>query len=318
MSATPIAEAKNVPFNTIEIPEDENVRSKLEGIDELAEDIKQNGLITALTVTNGGSKDQPYRLDAGFRRAAALKKLKWGDKLVPVVIVTTHRAITNLRENIHRQDVHPADLAQRLHDLETGEFPGAAEGEKFTKKQLVEQLKMSLAHVTNLIRAHKNLGKDAKKAWRTKDVPLTIVFKWAAMDEAEQDKAVANWLKQEKDAKERAAAAKAKGGSGEGEGEGGGSEREATPVNVVKGAKLKYYTKKLNILRWKLDNGMVKGATEKAATEAEVMLLRHIVGEVVRFPSISKAEEKAYENWVAEQAAGEETEEDGEEDGDEE
>lgn len=186
---TIVNETKNVVFNIIFVPEEENARTVYEGIEDLAADIKQHGLLQGLVVTNGGSADKPYRLVAGFRRAAALKLLKWGDKTVPVTIVESQgRVIKNLIENIYRHDLRTADLAQRLFDLERGDYPREP-GEKvieYTKEALSAQLGLSISHVTNLIRAHAHLADDVKKVWQKQDLPQNLVFKMAALTTKEE------------------------------------------------------------------------------------------------------------------------------------
>jgi ParB/RepB/Spo0J family partition protein len=187
--STIVNETKNVEFNRIHVPEEENARTVYEGIEDLATDIKQHGLLQGLVVTNGGSGDKPYRLVAGFRRAAALKLLKWGDKTVPVTIVEAQgRVIKNLIENIHRNDLRTADLAQRLFDLERGDYPREKGEEviKYTKDELSAQLGLSISHVTNLIRAHANLADDVKKVWQKNDLPQNLVFKMAALTTKEE------------------------------------------------------------------------------------------------------------------------------------
>lgn len=179
-----INETKNVAFNIIKVPDEENARTLLKGIPELAEEIKRDGLLQNLVVSNGGKGEETYRLVAGFRRAAALKLLKWGDKMVPITVVPAQgRAIKNLAENIHRDELCTADLAARLHDLSTGDYP-RDKGEEaiiYTKDDLAAQLGLSPSHITNLIRAHVNLTGSVKKVWQTDDLPQNLIFKAAAM-----------------------------------------------------------------------------------------------------------------------------------------
>lgn len=179
-----INEQKSVPFNSIDIPTPENARTLMQGIDELAAQIKEHGLLQSLTVTNGGLGDKPYRLVAGFRRAAALKLLKWGSQDVPVILVPAEgRAIKNLVENVGREDLSAADLAQRLHDLSTGEYPREKDeiAIKYAVKELAEKTGLSGSHVTNLIRAHINLAPEVRKAWVKEEIPQNVIFKAAAM-----------------------------------------------------------------------------------------------------------------------------------------
>jgi len=184
-----INDTKSVVFSIIEIPEEENARTVMERIDELAEEIHRDGLLQNLVVSNGGKGDKTYKLVAGFRRAAALKLLKWGDRLVPVTIVPAQgRAIKNLVENIHRDDLRTADLAARLHDLSTGDYP-REKGEEvivYSKEDLAAQLGLSVSHVTNLIRAHANLTPSVRKEWQKHELPQNLIFKAAGMTSKEE------------------------------------------------------------------------------------------------------------------------------------
>ena len=63
-------EYKVVPISSVVHDEDNARRGELPNIEELAADIKAQGLIHPLAVTNGGDK---YVVRAGNRRLAALK-----------------------------------------------------------------------------------------------------------------------------------------------------------------------------------------------------------------------------------------------------
>ena len=310
-----VTTSKNVKFSEIFIPDDENVRSRLTKIEELAESIATHGLQTALTVSNGEAGDKPYRLMSGYRRAAALVRINWGDAMVPVVIVpAVNVAIKNLVENIQRENLHSADIAQRLHYLETGEYAGQVErddsgkAKRFTKKELAFETGLSLSHVSNLIRAHKNLGAEAKKLWRQKDLPLSVVFHWMGFSEEEQDGAIKTYLRREEKAK---AAAKSKGGEG-GEGEGGESEgsesdskeKKATPH--IKRQSMAQMETFLDILNWKLESQKLKVAEQQALASQIETLNFLIKGDLKRFPNVTAAEQKAYAKSLAEQEASEE------------
>ncbi len=124
-----VREAKSVPFSKIFIDPKINSRKKLHKIPELAKNIEENGLESALLVTNGGGKDQPYTLAAGYRRCAALNKLGWGDKPVNVIVVPNLQG-SNLIENVLREPLPAYDLAERLAQMKEGEYydPSVAEG----------------------------------------------------------------------------------------------------------------------------------------------------------------------------------------------
>lgn len=309
---------KMVPFNQIDFG-DLNSRSDLKKIDEMADSIKLvGGLLEPIGVINGGEGDKPYTATYGFRRGAALKQLRWGDKLVPVVIGTQEKALeANLIENICREDLPSIDVAQRLRDMEAGDAPGSTK--KYTKAELAKIINRSVAHVGNLIRAINNCGKNARNAWRKYNAPTTVVFFWAGLkDEAEQDKAVAKFVAEQERIKKRAAALAGKGG-GEGGGEGGGGRTRATeegdgPKPLVKGRKAVELETFKNIIEWKLASGQIKGVADVAAAEAEVRVLRFMLGDLAKYPSISAAEKKEYNKFLEEsQAVTDESEEDGDE-----
>lgn len=317
-----------VPFNQIEFPEDENARGELKNIPELAECIKlTGGLLEPIGVTNGGTGDKPYRAAYGFRRGAALKLLRWGDKEVPVVIGTEERRTEfNLIENIHREDLTSYDLAQRLHDMEAGEAPGAV-GRVYTKIELAKIIGKKPAHVGNLIRAWKQCGKDAKKAWKKFNAPTTVVIHWAGIkDEKAQDAAVAAWVAEQdriKARQDKLLGKKSGGGDGDGEEEGGKSrgkkgedEEDSGPTPLVKGKKLAELETAKAILEWKIAEGHIKAKEDLAVANAEIALLRYMIGEIARFPAFSAQDKKEYGKWLKAQeeaAEGADEEEEGEE-----
>ena len=312
MTAKQEASVFEAPFNSILIPDDENARHKLKKIDELAESIREHGLLEPLVVVNGGTEDQPYRLKAGYRRAAALKLLKWGSKPVAVSLAKEDDGpLKMLVENIQREDLASADLAQSLYELEEGEYNGpyerdeAGKAKKYTKKELMAKTGLGLNHLTNLIRAHKNLGRDAKTAWRKYEVPTTVVFKWAAMEEAEQEAAVALWVKrhEERLAQDSADPTKPKKGSKGKKGKKGKKDKDGSADVFIKGAKAAVASAWCDVLQWKLENE-AKGVTEKAALEAQIATLDFLVkGKGRTFPNVTKADEKAYEQWFAAEVA---------------
>lgn len=319
-------EVKMVAFNSIFFPEDENARSNPKKIEELADSIRQaGGLLEPIGVSNGGEGDKPYEAQYGFRRGLALKLLRWGDKPVPVIIVPKDKKTEfNLIENIHREDLPTIDLAQRLRDMEAGEAPGAV-GKKWSKQELAKLLgKKSATHVGNLIRAINKCNRSAKDAWRKYNTPTSIVFHWAGLDDDAQESAVAAYKKEQDRIKERAEKLAGKeGGGGEGDGEGGSKTRgnkegeDSGPTPMVKGKKAAELETAKAILEWKIAEGVIKDKAEVAEAMGQIMLIRHILGDIARFPSISAAERKAYGKWCKAQEDAATAEAEGEEEGEE-
>lgn len=309
-------EMKMVPFSQITPKEDENARQKLTEIDQLAANIAEHGLLEPLGVVNGGPEETPYKVRYGSRRYAALAKLKWGDRLVPVIIHKQEDSILkNVIENVWRQDLPACDLAQRLHDLESGDAPGS-DGKKYTKAELAKLIGKSTTHVSNLIRSIKNLSAKARKVWRDKDVPTTVIFSWAGMEPEEQSAAVEAYLEEQKRIQARLTNL-AETGDPDDDGEPPPRRRKKKEEDdhkpLVKGKVLTAMETNKAIIEWKLETGQIKAKEEVAAAHAEINLIRHLIGDMVRYPSISAAERKEYAKWLEAQNAAAEGDEEGEE-----
>lgn len=85
----------------------ENIRTDVTGIDELAESIRQHGLLQPLVVfkDNGG-----FTLIAGHRRLLALQKLDMKEAPVRIQAVDeNHAQVLKLVENLQREDLSGAD-----------------------------------------------------------------------------------------------------------------------------------------------------------------------------------------------------------------
>jgi ParB family chromosome partitioning protein len=109
-----------ISINDIRIKE--RIRKEIKKIDELAEDIRQNGLISPIAVMdiNGGE----YQLLAGLRRIKAIQELGWTE--VEANVITPKDAEEILRieisENEQREQFTPSeklDYGRRLERLET-------------------------------------------------------------------------------------------------------------------------------------------------------------------------------------------------------
>lgn len=97
----------------VELWGEANVRHRevTEGIDELAANIKEIGLLQAPIVQKLNGK---YRLIVGQRRFEAIKQLGW--KKMPVMVLRepydlTHAKLVSLSENLHRKPAVAGDLA---------------------------------------------------------------------------------------------------------------------------------------------------------------------------------------------------------------
>ena len=106
---------KEIPINSIKTVE--NVRVKIGNLEGLMRDIQQNGLYNPIRVIKTKSSD--YVLDQGSRRLAACQKLGW--KKIPANIIEdlelSQILITNMAENIHREDISPVELGRICNRL---------------------------------------------------------------------------------------------------------------------------------------------------------------------------------------------------------
>jgi len=219
------SETIEIPFNEIRLP-DFNCRTALEGIEELWESIKTQGLHTPLTVM----KDEAgIWLVSGFRRHAALKLGRVGAGLVLCVVKSfkndAQLHLANLVENV-RDDVHPADLARRLSELEDGSYPrvietagealDAGEG-KLERVEIAQKTGLSKSHIGNLIRIHNKVSDDIQKAWRKLNIPLTLIIKWASLPEEDQAAALEEWKAEEAEKRANGGKRKKRGAAAESE-----------------------------------------------------------------------------------------------------
>jgi len=115
-------EIKEIRISEITISE-HNTRKDLTagiedaGIEDLAQSIKENGLLNPLIVMY--NKNGTYSLIVGQRRFLACQKL--GLQTVPVIIreisESTEATILSLIENVHRADMSPMDKARAYEQI---------------------------------------------------------------------------------------------------------------------------------------------------------------------------------------------------------
>jgi ParB/RepB/Spo0J family partition protein len=290
--------AKSVPFNKIFIDPKINSRKKLRDIPELAKNIDENGLQSALLVTNGGDAEHPYTLVAGFRRGAALNTLKWGSKLVNVIVVDDAQG-SNLIENILREPLPALDLAKRLAEMKEGTYyvPNDGETRKWTNAELSKLLSRSQSHITNFVRVHESLTDEVKNLIGPFDPPGRLLFVWAGKTPAKQLEAAQEWVKYQKNLEKAGKTRKAHG------------EGDPATSNSSKPGK-KVLTEKFEQLTWKSETARA-GSKEAEIAAAVAESLRFVLGDVKRFPiDVWTGEDaKAYKAARKEEAAEESEEE---------
>ena len=117
-------EVKDIKLSMIELSEF-NARKDLDagtedtGLDDLANSIKEKGLLSPVTVRR--NDNGTFSLVAGQRRFLACKRLGW--ETIPAIIRDiaddTDATIISLIENVHRADMNPIDKARAYQKIYT-------------------------------------------------------------------------------------------------------------------------------------------------------------------------------------------------------
>lgn len=108
-------ELKDVLISSIDVWDEAQARKlDIRGISELAKSIQTDGLQNPPLVQKNGDR---YTLISGQRRLAAVKSL--GKRIIPVLVLKTSKSIDNAKasslvENIHRQNMNPAETAKAV------------------------------------------------------------------------------------------------------------------------------------------------------------------------------------------------------------
>ena len=105
-------EIKEIPLELIEIHE--NVRKEYNDIEELADSIKSQGLLSPVIVEP--KKDGKYILIAGHRRLKACQLLKY--EIIPAVIKSIDNVkLTQLIENVQRSDLTKYESSKAVAEI---------------------------------------------------------------------------------------------------------------------------------------------------------------------------------------------------------
>ena len=133
-----------VPVNSITIDRENRQRRELEGIEELARSIADNGLINPIVIT------RDYELVAGERRLTAHKHLGFESIAVQFVedLDELQLHLIELEENVRRVDLSWQDhvaAVSRFHELKAEQ--ARARGESWSQEQTARELNMSQANV---------------------------------------------------------------------------------------------------------------------------------------------------------------------------
>jgi ParB family chromosome partitioning protein len=142
---------KDIPIGDIRIQE--NVRTEYTGISELAESIRQYGLLQPITVY--ADKDS-YIVKAGHRRFLAYQKLYQTEperfhSIRCIISNADNTALIQLVENVQRVDLSQIDLFNALKELK-------AQG--MTLKQIAEVMGKTEGYIKNLFVGINEINRD--------------------------------------------------------------------------------------------------------------------------------------------------------------
>lgn len=157
-----------------------------EKIKELAESIKQNGLLQSITVRDIG--DGFYELIAGERRLRAIKYLQYPKTKAIVKELTDEQMATlALIENIQREELTPIEEAHAYQEL--------LRINKLTQDELAKSLGKTQATVANKLRLLK-LSKKVIDAINTKKITERHGRAMVKLDSSAQEKLLIKILSQ--------------------------------------------------------------------------------------------------------------------------
>jgi len=125
------------------VPQKGQPRQHFANLDELAQSIKENGILEPLVVRRVAA--DKYELIAGERRWRAAQKAGLKEVLVVVKDVTPERAfVLAILENVQREDLNPVELAEAYDRL--------LREHQFTQEKLAQQLGKDRSTVANALR----------------------------------------------------------------------------------------------------------------------------------------------------------------------
>lgn len=262
-------------------------------IAELAASIQASGgLLEPLLVTNGkAEKGEPtYEIRAGRRRFKALNLLAVKGE-IPVRVIegatAAELSLLNLEENSIRQDLHPAELANRYHELLTGTYCQAPydpeTGEPLPEAKVpIDRVclgaKKSRKYVQNLARARACLEDAVMAAWREHNIPVNVIMTWAAeKDPQKQVKLMEVWLRRQK---EKAAPAEA--GEPSSKEDSKSKDKSEEEPEAKKPRSRSEIRSRLETLYAKKEGPALKGS-ELEVLDARIGALRWALGEIKRW-----------------------------------
>jgi len=192
-----------VDFDRIEVGVLGNCRTEMTAIDELADDIRERGLLQPLVVQHKHLKSAPhtlpdgrkvwdrYILIAGNRRYAAIAKIRKEDpgsfSRIPVTLFVGNdddALFAQLSENLCREDMSIADTANALYAMSKRGHSAA---------EIARRISKGIGYVTRMLSLRSNASAELLQAVSEGKVPQAIATPWLELPEAEQSKALESY-----------------------------------------------------------------------------------------------------------------------------
>lgn len=236
-AATPAApQLRIVPYAEILVDKNTNDRTLYTGIQELAADLKANGQLVPVIVTDNPRRGEkgapPYFLVAGFRRMAALGMIGATDVQVsyrpgasPLDI-----AVARFVENEGRRNLTSYERCRAIVRMsEEFKLDAEAIAKKVASARGEEGAGgLSKNYVQNVLRLMRNLHPTILKAFESNHRAATLTYLISLASKSHEDQ-LASWEALTTEENDDGAPEGGEGGSGEGEGEGGKGETSRKP-----------------------------------------------------------------------------------------
>lgn len=183
-------------YSDISVGPDFNSRKKMNNIEELAESIREIGLVQPLVVREGGPSrtdgKRKFFLVAGERRYRAVGLLGWTQVEVKLVKGNTQAtALMNLVENAQREAVEPYEEAQAIQRIMTDY--------KMTQAELAKRIGKSEPYVSQRLKLLTSTAPEVKVEVEKGNITPTHARELSNLPKAEQVEVLDDVKKKEKE-----------------------------------------------------------------------------------------------------------------------
>lgn len=174
-------------------------RSEEKNVEDLAKNMKdradrgQPPLLEPISVENGGSEAQPYRLGFGYRRMAAWLLNGWQKKPIPCMVKSYAKGQGVLRvvdmwsENLERQDASYIDYARMATSMLKGTYrvrPGE-EAKTHTQEEVMFLLGLSRTQLGRYVKVMNRISPDLATLAKKCDAPQRLIQNMVEVKEAD-------------------------------------------------------------------------------------------------------------------------------------